>query len=223
MASANGFRVEPSGRWVRADLDGDVVVDSRRVLLVWEAGSMIPVYAFPREDVRRELLEARPEVARTLPQVPGHVVVDWKAMDRWYEEDEEVIGHPRDPYHRVDVLTSSRHVQIVVGGEVVAESRRPRLLFETGLPTRYYLPKLDVRLDLMTPSSTVTRCPYKGVASYWAATVGGRTHPDVAWAYPDPLPESQKIRGHLSFYDDRVDLVVDGERLGRPRTPGSED
>ena len=184
---------------------------------------MIPVYAFPRDDVRPELLEARPEVARTLPQVPGHVVVDWKAMDRWYEEDEEVIGHPRDPYHRVDILQSSRHVRVELDGEVLADTRRPRLLFETRFPPRYYIPPEDVRMDVLVPTETHTVCPYKGVASYWAATVGGRTHPDVAWAYPDPLPESQKIRGHLSFYDDRVDLVVDGECVGRPRTPGSED
>jgi len=143
-------------------------------------------------------------------------------MDAWFEEDDEVFVHPRDPYHRVDVLNSSRHVKVIVGGEVVAETTRPRLLFETGLPTRYYIPKLDVRLDLLTPTNTSTRCPYKGKASYWTVNLGGKEFTDIVWGYPAPIPECPKIENLLCFYDEKVDAVyVDGELQPKPVTPWS--
>src|SRR5690606_20200851 len=115
---------------------------------------------------------------------------------------------------RVDVLSSSRHVRIEVNGVTVADSRSPRLLFETGLPTRYYLPKTDVRLDLLEPTDTVTHCPYKGTAEYWS--VNGEK--DLAWSYRTPLPESEKIAGLIAFYDEKVDVYVDGVRQDRPTT-----
>lgn len=136
------------------------------------------------------------------------------AMDKWLEEDEEAIGHPHDPYHRVDVLESSRHVKARVNGEVVAETNRPKILFETSLPPSYYFPPEDVRTELLTGSGTRTVCPYKGVASHWSAEVGGGRVEDAAWEYPDPLPEAQKVEGYFCFYNDRAELEVDGERQG---------
>src|SRR5215211_2054160 len=125
--------------------------------------------------------------------------------DAWYEEDEEVIGHPHDPYHRVGIHESSRHVKVLVNGEVVAETNRPKLLFETSLPTRYYIPPEDVREELLVPSETNTQCPYKGVASYWSVDAGGVGVEDLVWSYQEPIPEAGKIRGHLCFFNERVD------------------
>jgi uncharacterized protein (DUF427 family) len=142
-------------------------------------------------------------------------------VDAWFEEDDEVFVHARDPYHRVDVLNSSRHVRVEIDGATVAASRRPRLLFETGLPTRYYLPKADVRMDLLEPTDTTTRCPYKGEAIYWSARIGGQLREDVVWSYPYPIPEIPKIEHLLAFFNERVDLYVDGELQVRPQTPWS--
>ena len=136
--------------------------------------------------------------------------LEWAAMDAWFEEDEEVFTHPRDPYTRVDILPSSRHVRIVVDGITVAESERPTLLFETGLPPRYYVPKTDVRMDLLVPTASSSHCPYKGDANDWSLTLDDRVVEDVAWSYRTPLPESQKIAGLVCFYPDKVDLYVDG-------------
>lgn len=142
------------------------------------------------------------------------------AMDAWFEEEEEVIGHPRDPYHRIDVLESSRHVQVRLDDALLADSRRPVMLFETGLPVRYYLPKLDVRMDLMGFREKRTTCPYKGVTSgYWyqAGEAEGEER-DLAWCYERPFPEVAKIGGRVAFYGERVDLTVDGELQERPTT-----
>jgi uncharacterized protein (DUF427 family) len=144
--------------------------------------------------------------------------LDWDAMDAWFEEDEQVFTHPRDPYTRVDILPSSRHVRVEVDGVTVAESTSPRLLFETGLPARYYLPKTHVRLDLLIPTETVSHCPYKGQAEWWSVRLGEHVHDDLAWSYPTPLPESQKIAGLIAFYNEQVDVFLDGELLERPQT-----
>ena len=143
---------------------------------------------------------------------------DWAAMDAWFEEDEQVFTHPRDPHHRVDILASSRHIEVVVNGVKMADSHSLRLLFETSLPTRYYLPLVDVRMDLLRPSRKATGCAYKGTASYWSLEVGGDLVDDVVWTYPTPLPESVKIAGLASFYNERVDIVVDGVLQERPVT-----
>jgi uncharacterized protein (DUF427 family) len=129
-----------------------------------------------------------------------------------------VFTHPRDPYTRLDILSSSRHVRVEVDGVTIAESTSPKLLFETGLPPRYYLPKTHVRLDLLTPTDTVTHCPYKGQAGYWSVRAGDSVHQDLAWSYRAPLPESQKIAGLIAFYNEKVDLYVDGVRQERPTT-----
>ncbi len=153
--------------------------------------------------------------------VKDHATFRWSEMDAWFEEDEEVFVHPRDPYHRVDVLNSSRHVRVEIDGVTVAESTRPWLLYETGLPTRYYLPKLDVRMDLLEATDSHTRCPYKGIASYWSVRAGDKTYEDLVWSYPAPIPECPKIENLLCFYNEKVDLYVDGVLQERPQSPWS--
>jgi uncharacterized protein (DUF427 family) len=167
-----------------------------------------------------------PGAARRYPDSPIEEIreavhITWDAMDEWLEEDELVYTHPRDPYTRVDILPSSRHVRVDVDGVTVAESHQPRILFETGLPPRYYLPLTDVQLDLLTPSDTETHCPYKGMATYWHLDVDGKRHDDFVWIYRTPLPESQKIAGLACFYNEKVDLYVDGELQEKPKSPFS--
>jgi len=152
------------------------------------------------------------------PDLAGLVLVPFDAADKWLEEDEVMLGHARDPFARLDVRQSSRHVRVEKHGELLAESNRPVLLFETGLPVRYYLPKTDVRLDLLVATDTVTHCPYKGQARYWSVRAGDTLHKDIAWSYPTPLPESQKIAGLISFYNEKVDLYVDRVLEPRPQT-----
>lgn len=144
----------------------------------------------------------------------GHTLLDFAAFG-WLEEDEPVLGHPCDPYHRIDVRRSSRLVRVEAGGEVLAESARPLLMFETNLPVRFYLPREDVRISRLAPSSTRTYCPYKGQASYWSVDGGDESLRDIAWTYREPLPDSPQIAGLVAFYDERVDVTVDGRR----RTP----
>ncbi|HKE98623.1 MAG TPA: DUF427 domain-containing protein [Actinomycetes bacterium] len=242
-------RVEVSPKRVRVLFAGEYVADSRRAKLVWEV-PYYPVYYLPAEDVRTDLLVATGATDRSerrgdaqvhtlkvggreadsaalwyrdppVAGLRGTVRLRWDAMDAWFEEDEEVYVHPRDPHKRVDVLQSSRHVRVEVDGVTVAESRQPRLLFETSLPTRYYLPKTDVRMDLLTPTPRRTSCPYKGTAGYYSVTVDGRTHDNLAWYYRHPTLESVKVAGYVCFYNEHVDLYVDGEHLPRPQTPFS--
>lgn len=243
-----GVVVEPSPRWVRAYFGGVAVADSKRALLAFEP-KRLPVYWFPREDVRTDLLSPTRDEAprsgverwtlrvgdRISPNAawsyadPGperaalkdHIAFYWSRMDAWFEEDDEVFVHPRDPYSRVDVLHSSRHVRVELDGQLLAESRRPRLLFETGLPTRYYVPKQDVRMELLEPSDTTTRCPHKGVATYWSLRSGQSVVPDIVWSYPAPIPECAKIENLLCFFNERVDIFVDGELQARPQTEWS--
>jgi uncharacterized protein (DUF427 family) len=250
VAPSRAHRVwtEPNERRVRVFVAGQPIADSSRTMYLFETGHL-PVYYFPRQDVRFDLLEptdhrtrcpfkgdasyysivvgdrrvqnavwAYPEPLRSVAEIADYVAFYWDSADAWYEEDDEVFRHPRDPYHRVDVLNSSRHVQVLIGDVIVADSRRPRLLFETGLPVRYYLPKLDVRQDLLVPSATRTRCPYKGEAVYWSAAVGGTRLEDVVWSYPAPIPEAPKLENLLAFFNEKVDLVVDGVRQERPVT-----
>jgi uncharacterized protein (DUF427 family) len=150
--------------------------------------------------------------------IRGYVAFTWNSMDAWLEEDEEVFVHPRDPHHRVDVLRSSRRVRVRIGGELVADSARPCLLFETGMPTRYYLPRADVRMELLGDSETRTQCPYKGIAGYFAATVGGHRHDDIAWTYVMPVPECPKIEQLVCFFNEKVETEVDGVVEAPPAT-----
>jgi uncharacterized protein (DUF427 family) len=237
---------EPGAKRVRAYLGGEVVADTIHPVLVWEV-PYYPAYYFPVADVRADLLEPDGGVAHSpsrgdgrtyaitaggkqapgaavryedspIPELRDLVRIEWDAMDAWFEEDEEVFTHPRDPHTRIDVLPSSRHVRIEIDGVTVAESSNPTLLFETGLPVRYYLPKTHVRLDLLTHTDSESHCPYKGQAEYWSVRAGDALHEDVAWSYPTPLPESLGVAGHIAFYDEKVDVFVDGVRQERPHT-----
>lgn len=239
-------RIEQSPKRVRAYLGGQLVADTRRAMLVWEI-PYYPTYYVPVDDVTAKL-EANgsakhspsrgdataydvhvdgtvaDRAATRYPESPIEelrdlVRLDWNAMDEWLEEDEPVYVHPRSPYTRVDILGSSRHVEVKVDGVPVADSHQPRVLFETGLPPRYYLPLTDVRLDLLRPSDTTSHCPYKGTAHYWNIVIDGTVHPDLVWGYRTPLPESQKIAGLACFYDEKVDVYLDGELQDKPRTP----
>ncbi|MFE1325440.1 DUF427 domain-containing protein [Streptomyces sp. NPDC058741] len=248
-----GLLWEPSERWVRGRKGDVTVVDSRHPVLVWEPHLPVPQYAFPRADVRTDLLrparkpptgahtgsrvfydldadgEVRENAAWTFPagDLAGHIAFEWFArpdtvLDHWYEEEEEIFVHPRDPHKRVDALPSSRHVRVEVDGRTVADTRTPVLLFETSLPTRYYLPREDVGLDLFVATDHHTRCPYKGIAAYWSLREGGsRVPPNLLWGYPEPLPAVTAIRGRLAFFNEVVDITLDGEPLERPETPFS--
>jgi uncharacterized protein (DUF427 family) len=248
VGSRGRVRVESSPKRVRVFLGGHLVADSYQPRLVWEV-PYYPVYYFSAEDVRAELIPTgrtkhspsrgdaevltvrvagreAPEAAlryldSPLPELKDLVRLEWGAMDAWFEEDEEVYTHPRDPYSRVDIVDSSRHVRVEVDGVTVADSDHPRVLFETGLPPRFYLPKLAVRMDLLEPSEKVTHCPYKGQASYWSVRIGDTLHRDLVWSYPAPLPESQKIAGLVAFWDEKVDVYLDGVHRDRPKTPFS--
>lgn len=153
------------------------------------------------------------------PVLEDYVALEFGAFD-WLEEDEPVAVHPKDPFHRIEVLAGSRPVRVELDGHVLAESARPTLLFETLLPVRYYLPRDDVRVELV-PSDTRTGCPYKGEAVYFSPVVDGRPRPDLVWSYPDPLPESSRVRDLVCFYTEHLDVVLDGERQARPVTPWS--
>jgi uncharacterized protein (DUF427 family) len=154
------------------------------------------------------------------PALEGHVVLSWEpgVLDRWLEEDEEVIEHPRDPHKRVEALPSSRHVEVSLDGTVLADSRSPVLLFETHLPTRYYLPREDVRLEAMEPSTNRSRCPYKGAAEEYWSVPGAADATNVAWSYAEPFPAVGRIAGLIAFYNELVDITVDGVPQERPRS-----
>jgi uncharacterized protein (DUF427 family) len=160
--------------------------------------------------VEENVLWGYREPIASAPWLSGHVAAYWDRIDAWYEEDEEVFGRLRDPYHRVDVVRSDARVTVTANGVIVAESTRPNLLFETGLPVRAYIPLEDVRRDLLVPSETTTICPYKGTANYWSVrTSGGETLDDAVWIYEQPLPESAGIEGHVSFLGDGIEVEID--------------
>ena len=246
------LRLEPTERRVRAVLGGVTIVDSKHAQLLFlpppfntyvfpigdvrsdsikqagEAGALPGL-----GPITRWTVEAGGKVAENaawsaaqpppgLEGLSGMVALQWNLMDHWYEEDDEVFVHPRDPYHRVDVLKSSRHVKVMVGAELVAETDQPRLLFETSLPVRYYIPRADIRMDLLEPTKTITRCPYKGTATYWSVRAGNTVHKDLAWSYEQPIVECPKIEKLIAFFNERVDVEVDGEHQERPHTPWSE-
>ncbi|MGZ4201880.1 MAG: DUF427 domain-containing protein [Thermoleophilaceae bacterium] len=242
---------EDSPRRMRAVLGGETVVDSSRAKLLHEHGHL-PVYYFPEEDVRMDLLEPSDhsttcpwkgeasywsvrvgdrvaenavwsylDPLEDAPPLEGYYAFYWNEMDEWYEEDEPAIVHARDPYHRVDILESSRHVKVSLGGETLAETTRALALFETGLPTRWYFPAEDVRSDLLEPSDRRTGCAYKGYASYWSVRVGDELEEDVVWTYRDPTRDAARIKDRLAFFNERVELEVDGELQERPETQWS--
>jgi uncharacterized protein (DUF427 family) len=202
-----------------------------------------PTYYVPVQDVRAEFLVSDGQVKHSesrsdgdlftvkaggrtaagaairyqeVGQLRDYIRFDWAAMDSWFEEDEEVFVHPRDPHTRVDVLPSSRRIRVEIDGVTVAESSAPRILFETGLPVRYYLPKTHVRMDLLERSETRSACPYKGFSEFWSARVGDTVHSDIAWEYPTPLSESRRVAGLICFYNEKVDIYLDDVLERRP-------
>lgn len=237
---------EPGAKRVRGYRRGRKIVDSIEPVLVFEIPNY-PAYYFRRDDVDMDTLLMSDHVRTglpiageadvfslvvddftaadvawsykqsSLPAIDGLLRFTWDSMDSWFEEDEEVFVHPRSPYVRIDALPSSRHVQIKLDGVLVADTHRPTLLFETDLPARYYVPKVDVRMELLRTTDASSQCPYKGTARYWSVDTGTRVHKDVVWSYPTPHAESGKIAGMLAFYDDRVDIFVDGMPLHRSR------
>jgi len=238
--------VEPVPRRVRALLGGEVVLDTIRALYVWE-WPHYPQYYIPIADVDGDRLvdEQHPEHLRRgtarrhglrVGEIsrPGTVHVyaddarqglagtarfDWDALDAWFEEDERVFVHPRDPYVRVDALRSTRRVRIELDGLALAESSSPVMVFETGLPTRYYLNRTEVNFEHLIPTETVTACPYKGrTTGYWSVQAGDDAQSDLAWTYDFPTHQLLPIAGLIAFYNERVDILVDGERLARPTT-----
>ena len=233
-----------SPKRVRVVVGGVTVADSRRVLVL-RGNHVLPVYFFPRQDIRPDALlasdgrstdplggeavhftvvggrERREDAAWTFPEpqdatlapLHDHVAFRWAAIDHWYEEAEEVFVHARDPYARIDTPQSDSRVEVIFEGSTIAESTRAVLLFETHLPTRYYVPQADVRMDRLVPSTSTSRCPYKGIASYWSAhRQDGTLVPDIAWEYRDPIPEIPKIKNLIAFYPDAVDAIrLDGQ------------
>lgn len=152
------------------------------------------------------------------PDLRGHVIVNWMPFD-WVEETAPMTGHPHDPFKRLDVLPSDRHVVVSSGGTVLADTRRAVAIYETLLPVRWYVPQDDVRMDLLSPSDATSTCAYKGHATYFSldgATSDDST--DLAWTYVDPLPEAALVKNHVCFYAERTDLTVDGVDVPRPDT-----
>ena len=204
---------EPVPRRIRAELEGRTVLDTLNALYVWETPKY-PQYLIPTGDVD-------PAVAASAEPSPvsGYVRLRWDALDAWYEEDEEVFGHPRSPYARVDALRSSRRVRIELDGVVLAESGAPVMVFETGLPTRCYLDRSTVDFTLLRPTDSVTTCPYKGrTSAWWSVLTPAGEYPDLAWSYGFPTAALLPIAGLVAFYDEQVDVFLDGVRQARPVT-----
>ena len=244
MAAERG-RIEPAPRRVRGYFDKTLVFDTTRARYVWEV-PYYPQYYIPLSDVRVEHLvdEDHPQKLQLGPSrlhsltnglrtqkaaarvydtngggpVAGYVRFEWETLE-WFEEDEQIIGHPRNPYVRVDALRSHRHVRVEIDGILIAETRSPILLFETGLPTRYYFDRTDVSFDHLEPSHTQSVCPYKGITSgYWSARIGNTVQSDIAWTYDYPMRQVASIAGLIAFYNEKLDIVLDGDKLPRPLT-----
>ncbi len=239
-------QVEPVPRRIRGYLAGEKVIDTTWALYVWE-WSNYPQYYIPLADVQKGFLvdeqhvqqtrrgpaqvyglevagTRRAAVARLLTDAPvegltGMVRFEWAGLDSWFEEDEQVFVHPRNPYVRVDALRSTRSVRVEMDGVVLAESGSPVMVFETGLPTRYYVPRTEVDFAHLIPTGTVTECPYKGTTSaYWSVRTGESIHADLGWSYDFPTRQLLPIAGMIAFYNEKVDIVLGGERLVRPKT-----
>lgn len=238
--------IQPVPRRVRGVLNNEIIFDTIRALYVWE-WAYYPQFYVPLDDVDLERLVAentiqhssrgsvevhglrvgevhRDHAVKVLRNSPvdglsGTARFEWAALDSWFEEDERIFVHPRNPYVRVDALRSARTVRIELEGTVLAESASPVMVFETGLPTRYYLNRTEINFDHMVPTDTVTECPYKGTTSgYWSIRVGETIHADLAWSYDFPTRQLLPITGLIAFYNEKVDTYVDGHLLERPKT-----
>ncbi|WP_047866132.1 DUF427 domain-containing protein [Rubrobacter aplysinae] len=241
VLEAHTLYFEDSPKRVRAEFGGETVVDSRRAKLLHETGylpvyyfpeeDLNPDLLHPTDhtthcpfkgDAGYRSVEAGsrtaenavwayPNAEGVFAPLAGYAAIYFGAMDHWYEEDEEIHVHPRDPYTRVDVLDSSRHVRVLAGGETVAETDSPKLLFETGLPVRYYIPPEDVRTEALSESESRARCPYKGEATYYSVETGDVRVEDAGFSYPEPLKEAREVADHFCFLGEGVTVEVDGE------------
>jgi uncharacterized protein (DUF427 family) len=242
--------IEPCPKRVRVEVGGEQIADSRSVIFVHESG-LQPVYYFPPQDVRADVLEPHdrhthcpkkgdasyytirvgdhaveagawyyPEPLPGAERLAGLIAFYWDRMDAWFEEREQVYVHPRDPYHRIDVRRTDRRIRVSLGGELLAETARAVALFESNLPTRWYIPREDV-CGSLEPSDTATACPYKGTAGYHSVNVAGETVKDLIWFYEEPLAEVAPIAGLLCFFNEQVDIELDGELQERPESPWS--
>jgi uncharacterized protein (DUF427 family) len=211
--------VEPLPRRISAKRGAKTVLDTTRAKLLHEHARLARYYV-PRSDVCWELVgELAEEPPTEAPDLDGYVAFPWTAMDAWFEEDEEIIGHAIDPYHRVDVRASSRHVRVSLDGVILADSTSARSLFETGLPTRWYVPREDL-IGQLEPSELTSTCAYKGHASYLSLP-GQASGENIAWYYADPLHDAAAVKDFVAFFDERVDIEIDGKRQERPLTPWS--
>jgi len=239
---------EPTHRHIRVKFNGEIIADSKNVMLLRDVGHSIH-YMFPESDVKTEYLTttehieaskfkgdkhhwtvtvgdeigensawAYPATKEGRPNMEGYIGFNWDDMEAWYEEDEEVFIHARDPYHRVDTVRSKRHIRVEVDGVTVADSTKAVFLFETGLPTRYYIPLEDINMDYLEATDLETGCPYKGFASYWTINVNGKAYDNHVWGYKAPYNEVLKIENTASFYNEKLDIYVDGELEEKPRT-----
>ncbi|KAF8626929.1 hypothetical protein AX17_006430 [Amanita inopinata Kibby_2008] len=228
--------IEQSPRRVRLYFGGVCLIDTKSAKFVWQT-KYYPLYFFVEQDLPKAYLKAVEETAekvvydvaiggKTAPgsltlhrsgDLKGLFTIKFSSMDHWFEEGEEIFVHPKDPYKRVDVLQSSRNVRVEINGVEVANTRAPRFLYETMLPTRTYIPKVDCRLDLLEESQLTTQCPYKGEANYYHVKLPSQEKfENVVWWYRSPLPECGAVKGYLSFYDEKVDVFIDGEKQPRP-------
>lgn len=237
------WKFEPTERWVRASVDGVTVVDSKRAMLLIESPSELD-YFFPEGDIASGVLIESDhaqtsgyrgvkrfwhvrangrlienaawsyEPKQNRPDVSDYIALAWHKMDHWYEETEEIFQHPRNPYHRVDFIDSTRTAAVLINGVKIAESKRPLLVFETSLPLRVYFPEEDVDFSYLTTTEAHTRCPYKGRASYYTVTINGESYKNVVWTYPDPIPEAPRLASKIAFWpekDRRIELLIDDE------------
>ncbi len=224
LAQRAGFRHAACGKRLRASRGGVLVCDTTDALLVWPPGHVVPQYAVPLAQLA-DRAAGLPEGSTPVdePGFEDHVLLPFAEFD-WLEEEESVIGHPHDPYARIDILHSTRHVRVERGGVLLAQTHHPVAVFETGLPTRWYLPTHDVRTDLLAASDTRSTCAYKGHASYLSLSLDPGLDPDgaggaagqgsdgrdIAWVYRHPLREAEAIRDHICFWAERTVTTVDG-------------
>jgi len=222
-------RIVPSYAVPEDDIAGEVVPDARPAPPDPGRPALDPHVPFAVHTAPGEPVLVRvpggPDAAEGFrpadPALAGMVILDFDGFDAWMEEDEPIVSHPRDPFHRVDTLRSSRHVRVELGGELLAETRRPVLLFETSLPARTYIPRDDVRMDLLVPTGTRTACAYKGQARYWSVEGAGAAGEDLAWSYEAPERDAGQVVDLIAFFDERTDVTVDGVARQRPNTPWS--
>jgi uncharacterized protein (DUF427 family) len=244
MSNEKKLQADLNPRRVRVEFGGITIADSKKVITLHERGQLpvyyfpesdVRVDLFAESDQHSHCpwkgaasywsIKVGERVAENavwsyqdpIPEsqpIKGYYAFYWDQVDAWFEEDEQIFRHARDPYKRVDALQSSRHIQVVIDGVTVADSKRPVIVFETGTPVRYYLPKEDIQLALLQETDLQTVCPYKGTASYWSAEVNGQVQENIVWSYLNPIPEIPKIKELLSFYNERVEIYIDGEKEG---------